>query len=133
MSVFVDTSAFLAVLNREDVHHPTAKVIWQRLLQHDEPLVCSNYVLVETLALLQNRLGMAAVRAFQQAVTPLLHIEWISPVAHHAAAAALLTANRRALSLVDCTSFEVMRAHGITQVFAFDPHFDEQGFERLGK
>jgi predicted nucleic acid-binding protein len=41
----------------------------------------------------------------------------------------LLVANRRDLSLVDCTSFEVMRRNGLEVVFTFDPHFHEQGFQ----
>jgi uncharacterized protein len=41
---------------------------------------------------------------------------------------ALLAANRRTLSLVDCSSFDIMRKFGIDTVFTFDPHFREQGF-----
>jgi predicted nucleic acid-binding protein len=40
----------------------------------------------------------------------------------------MLTASKRNLSLVDCVSFEIMRALGIKTVFAFDPHFAEQGY-----
>jgi predicted nucleic acid-binding protein len=32
------------------------------------------------------------------------------------------------LSLVDCTSFQVMRQLGIDTAFAFDEHFAEQHF-----
>jgi predicted nucleic acid-binding protein len=42
---------------------------------------------------------------------------------------ALLAANRRLLSLVDCTSFQTMRLRGISRVFTFDHHFKEYGFE----
>jgi predicted nucleic acid-binding protein len=41
----------------------------------------------------------------------------------------LLTADRRQLSLVDCSSFETMRRLGIKKVFSFDEHFREQDFE----
>jgi len=34
-------------------------------------------------------------------------------------------------TLVDCTSFEVMRSRSITTAFAFDEHFEEQGFATL--
>jgi len=50
---------------------------------------------------------------------------------HRVAIDAWLEASRRRLSLVDCTSFEVMRRLDLRQVFAFDGHFDEQGFEVL--
>ena len=42
--------------------------------------------------------------------------------------AALLTANRRHLSLVDCVSFEVMRRRNLTHALALDGDFSTQGF-----
>ena len=129
MNVFVDTSAFLAVLDADDAEHERARKVWERLITSDESMICSNYVLVETFALVQHRLGIEAVRAFQENICPLLSIEWIDESDHRTGVAAVFAASRRRLSLVDCVSFEVMRRLGITRVFCFDPHFDEQGFE----
>ena len=42
----------------------------------------------------------------------------------------MLAAGRRNVSLVDWTSFELMRAKGITNALAFDDDFDERGFNR---
>jgi predicted nucleic acid-binding protein len=128
MTTFIDTSAFYAVLSADDHNHSPAKKVWVDLLNQREDLVCTNYILVETFALIQNRLGIEAVRAFQEDVVPFLSIEWIGLAQHQAAVSALLTAGRRKLSLVDCASFEIMRRLGITAVFAFDEHFKEQGF-----
>jgi predicted nucleic acid-binding protein len=128
LSVFVDTSALLAVLDGDDERHPEATTRWQSLVEGDEPLVVTNYVLVETLAVVQRRLGLDAVRALVRDIAPLLEVEWIGEDAHGAATAALIAANRRGLSLVDCASFETMRRRGLTRAFAFDPHYTEQGF-----
>ena len=62
MNCFVDTSAFLAFLDRDDDNHSNAAEIWKVLLSGSAPLVTTNYVLVEILALAQNRLGLKAVR-----------------------------------------------------------------------
>jgi len=131
MSVYVDTSAFLAVLDADDANHEPAKQTWTGLLRARETLVTSNYVLVETFALVQHRLGMEAVRTLQEDVVPVLHVEWVGEELHQQAVGALLAANRRNLSLVDCASFAVMRRLGLRRAFAFDGHFSEQGFECL--
>jgi predicted nucleic acid-binding protein len=94
-------------------------------------LICNNYVLVETIAVLQNRLGMDAMMVFQNDVRPILTILWVDENLHQRAVSALLAAQRRRLSLVDCASFESMRQAGIRQAFAFDVDFEEQGFEVL--
>ena len=128
MSIYVDTSAFLAVLDSREEHHAAARDTWQQLIQEDERLVVNNYVLVETFALVQNRLGLQAVTAFQRDAAPLLHIDWIDETGHSASVAALLVANQRRLSLVDCASFHTMRRLGLDRAFTFDQHFREQGF-----
>jgi len=71
MTVFIDTSAFYAVFDRDDSNHSEAKNVWTRLIHEAATFLTSNYVLVETAALLQHRLGMAAVRVFQEEVVPL--------------------------------------------------------------
>lgn len=131
MTVFVDTSALYAVLDADDDNHPPAAAEWRRLLLSASTVVSTNYVLVETAALLQHRLGLEAVRLFQQDVCPILGVEWVDQVMHAAGMSAVLAAGRRALSLVDCVSFATMNDLGIRDVFAFDRHFADQGFACL--
>ncbi len=57
-----------------------------------------------------------------------LSIYWMDAAADAAGVAALFAANRRKLSLVDCTSFQIMRQLGVDTAVAFDDHFAEQGF-----
>jgi predicted nucleic acid-binding protein len=127
--VFIDTSAFLAVLNRTDTQHQHAVHQWRELVESNSMLVCTNYVVVETLTLLQRRFGLEAVRTFENDFAPLLSVEWVDAETHRAGVSAVLTAGRRNLSLTDCVSFECMRRRGIRQAFTFDRHFAEQGFE----
>ena len=131
MSVFLDTSGIVAVIDRNDSNHARADRLWRRILASEESLVTSNYVLVETFALIQHRIGLEAVRELMRDVVPVLTIRWLGEGQHNSATGAVLAAGRRRLSLVDCTSFEVMKEMGIRRCFAFDPHFREQGFECL--
>lgn len=128
MSVFIDTSGFIAVMDMDDANHIVAVKTWTDILTSGESLVSTNYVLVETCALVQNRLGMKAIKLFQEDIVPVLRIEWIEKVAHHAAMGAMLAIGRKKLSLVDCVSFETMRLLGLTTAFTLDKHFKEQGF-----
>jgi predicted nucleic acid-binding protein len=70
MRIFIDTSAFLAVLNKNDQYHPKAFDCWEELLKSDNSLFTSNYVLIATIALLQNRFGIEAVRLFANNIQP---------------------------------------------------------------
>ena len=128
MSVFIDTSALFAILDADDRNHEQARQTWIDLVSRETTAVCTNYVLVETFALVQRRLGIDAARVFQEDIVPMLHVEWVSKEHHAAGVAALLVAANRHLSLVDCISFEAMRLWGIKTAFAFDRHFWEQGF-----
>lgn len=129
MTIFLDTSALLALLDEDDIHHSQADGAWRQILGSDESLVSTNYIVVETLALAQRRLGMDAVLALERDLLPLVDLEWIDEVTHHSALRTFLTALRRQLSFVDCSSFEVMRKRRLSRAFAFDRHFSEQGFE----
>ncbi|MGH9190622.1 MAG: type II toxin-antitoxin system VapC family toxin [Acidimicrobiales bacterium] len=125
-TTFVDTSAFYATFDRVDANHAMSRshleaVKGQHQLTH-------NYVVVETTALLQHRLGMEAVRRFHSELLPVVEIHWVDRTTHDTALAALLSGGRRTVSFVDCVSFQVMRALGIRDAFAFDADFGRAGF-----
>lgn len=128
MRIFVDTSALLAVVDADDDFHVTARGEWASLLDQGAGLLSTNYVLLESTAFLRRRLGMEAVRLFVGDVVPAFEITWIASELHDLAVSSLIAANRRQLSLVDLTSFSVMRASHIDTAFTFDQHFAEQGF-----
>ncbi len=125
---FVDTSAIYAILDRNDANHEGARISWFALLDSDDLLFTTNYVVVEICALAQNRLGQDAVRTIQEELLPVMDIVWVDQATHLLAMTALLAAQRRKLSLVDCVSFAVMRSRGSQVAFAFDQHFVEERF-----
>lgn len=127
--IFCDTSAFIMVVDAAQPKHALAAQKWQELVKERALVVSSSYVVAEAVSVLQARVGLQAVSDFHERIYPLLHVEWIDAPTHEAAMESLLTASRRKLSLVDCTSFIVMRRLGLSRVFAFDPHFAEQGFK----
>lgn len=129
MSTFVDTSVFLAVLGKDDVNNTLAAETLADLAENDEQLITTNYILVESYALIQRRMGMDAIRDFQNSILPSLTLVWITLEEHQRAIENFLSENRRNLSFVDCSSFDTIQRLGIDKVFTFDSHFREQGFE----
>ena len=131
MSLFVDTSAVLAFLDADQPRHADVVKAWDLALGEERVMFTSNYVLVETFALVQRRLGLGALRGLANVLVPLLTPLWVDEDLHSAAVAALFVAGRRRLSLVDCTSFELMRRNGLGEALALDEDFAQQGFDLL--
>jgi predicted nucleic acid-binding protein len=125
---FVDTSGLYAFLASDDEAHASAVRTFQRLTADGERLLTHNYVVVECTALAQRRLGLQAVADLHDAVLPFVDVVWVDEPLHRRAVEANRAAARRAISLVDWTSFLVMRDRGIGRAWAFDRDFDEQGF-----
>ena len=131
MATFVDTSAVLAVLDADEAAHRRSAAAWRKLLESNETLLTTSYVLVECFALVQARLGLDATRALVEAIEPTLIVDWVDREMHQAAAQAVLAAGKRNLSLVDCTSFAAMRRRGVRRAFTLDRDFRDQGFETI--
>lgn len=126
--VFVDTSAFYALLVASDRNHRRAKVAFEGLRRRDATLVTSSYVLVETYALLGRRVGVDAVAAFRADFAPLLDVVWIDLAMHEDALDLLLARRSETLSLVDAVSFVLIRSRDLADVFAYDRDFEREGF-----
>ena len=126
--ILVDTSALLALLDRDDAFHSAAAAALPGLAAEDA-LVTHEYILVEVIALAQHRLGLCAGRRLVDDLLPLLEVAWVDPTLHAEAREALLAAGRRTVSLVDWTSFLVMRRHGVRRAFTFDPDYAIEGFD----
>jgi predicted nucleic acid-binding protein len=125
--VFVDTSAIISLLDRDQPRHADAAATFRELLG-STTLVTHNYVVVESVALAQSRLGPTATRDLLDGIVPALDLVWIDADLHGASVSALLAALRRRVSLVDWVSFEVMRRRSIRTAFAFDRDFVDAGF-----
>ena len=130
-NVFVDTSAFYALMDRSDSYHEKAKQLWTFLLDEESYFKTTNYIIIETLALLQNRLGFEAAHLYSSDILELADILWIDEARHSMAFELWLSLGRKSLSLVDCVSFITMRHYKLENVFGFDRHFAEQGFKIL--
>ena len=131
MIAFADTSALFALLVRNDYMYERARMIFEQCMRDEVQLLTSSYVLVETMALLQRRVGMNAVMDFHDKIVPLLDIIWVDGEWHTKAMNRLFILQKREVSLVDCLSFVIMEMRDIQYAYSFDGHFTDYGFTLL--
>ena len=121
--VFVDTSGFHAFLDRTDPFHAKARDLFIRARDEKWQLFTTSYVVHESWALIQARLGWEAVEDWIGSLLPMCEIAWVDESMHRLGAARARQAKERRLSLTDCVSFEVMSSRGCTEAIADDEHF----------
>ena len=125
--IFLDTSAIYAWADAGDPNHHTSIRRLQAILEIGEELLTHNYVMVESLALLQARLGLAAATKLAKDSKAFV-IEWVDEDLHASGIRELEASKKRRVSLVDHVSFLVMRRRHVATAFAFDRDFASAGF-----
>ena len=122
--IFVDTSAWIALLNRKDENHDDAVVIYSKLKQYRERLLTTDYVINDTVTCLGSRHSKAF--DFLDLIahadkTDVLTVSKISKSIFEKAKQLFRNYNG-IFSLTECTSLSFCRQHGIFEVFAFNPN-----------
>lgn len=131
--VFVDTAAWIALLNTSDRLHDQARCVMRELEGEQVHLVTPELVLIE----LADSLSAASIRgrtvAFVEGLRQ-LPILRILPVQQPLLSDAWTLYSRRAdkdWGLTDCSSFVVMTQEKIVRAFTSDRHFEQAGFTAL--
>lgn len=126
---FVDTSAFYAFLDQGDPFHPQAKAVLLRAENERWHLFTTSFVVHESWALIQARLGWDAVEDWLGSLLPLCELVWVDERLYERGASRARQARKRKLSLTDCVSFEAMVGRGCREAIADDADFTQAGFE----
>lgn len=128
--VFVDTSAWFSLLDKDSENHQTAV---QYLKETMAPFITSDYILDETLTLIRSAISHKAAIEFWDNINK---SHWatildISPRDKEQAIGIFRKYNDKDFSFTDCTSFALMQRIGIKDAFSFDKHFRQIGFNTL--
>ena len=129
--IFVDTSALLPLLDRDDQDHPAVVTALRQLNPSETTLITSSYVLVEAGALVRARLGTAAFRRLGDTIERGAEVVWVDEELHRRAWKAASKGGKRGPSFVDWVSFLLMAELNIETALAQDRHFVQQGFSTL--
>ncbi len=132
-SVFVDTSAFVALRNESEVEHRAARAALKELIEGGAALYTSNYVFAETYTALMVRINRAEAiewgRRFRAGgAIDLVHLD---RAAEERAWEILEQHDDKRWSYVDATSFALLERGGGEEAFAFDAHFAQRGLSVL--
>ena len=131
MKIFIDTSAFIALMDSDDVFHSPASDLFLKISKENVDYLTSNYVILETISLLQKTIGLSAVKDFKKLMLPIVRIIWIDEKIHRESLNNLIVAEKKKISLTDYSSFYILDNYNIDKVFTFDKHFKEKGYEIL--
>jgi predicted nucleic acid-binding protein len=134
-SVFIDTSAFVALRNRSEAEHARARSALAGLIGEGAALFTSNYVFAETYTALMVRVGRAEAiewgRRFRASgAIDLVHLD--RPIEERAWEILERHEDKR-WSYVDATSFALIERDGGEEAFAFDTHFAQRGLRLIPK
>lgn len=120
MSLFVDTSIWYAAADSSDRSNLRAKAI----LKSGEPLVTTDHILIETWVLLRHRVRRDAAERFWDGLrNGIAAVETVGPADLESAWQMGLSWRDQDFSIVDRTSFAVMRRLGIERAASLDDHF----------
>lgn len=128
-SVFIDTSAFVALRNESEAEHRRARRALAGLLETGATLFTSNYVFAETYTALLVRVGREEAiewgRRFRAGEA--IELVRLDPDVEDEAWEILERHHDKRWSYVDATSFALVERHGTDEAFAFDVHFSQRG------
>ena len=130
--ILLDTSAIVAIADVRDEFHERAIRTMERLSSGDAPLLTHSYVVLETAAVMQRKIGMQPALDFLTEIEDIATIHWVNQEDHERAVHRFGQRHRRNLSLVDCMSFVVMERYDCTTAFAYDSDFVSEDFQLIG-
>ena len=135
--MFVDTAGWAHLVDVSQPFHTEAAFLYRQATHQGQKLITTNYIITELVALLTSpfRLPRPAIIQFVQGIRNSPHVEIVHVDSGLDEEAWQLLTNRldKSWSLVDCSSFVIMKQRAILEALTSDHHFEQAGFVRLLK
>jgi len=128
--VFVDTSAWVALADKDDSHHKEAASSYPSIFKNHKNLITSNLVIAETYIVLLKGLRHEAAIEFLERIKASPRILKIcsNENIETEAEGILVKYIDQDFSYADAVSFVIMKRQKIRKAFCFDKHFVTAGF-----
>jgi hypothetical protein len=131
--IFVDTSAWIALVDKDDSHHKEAASSYPSLLKNHRNLITSNFVIAETYIIILNELGHKLAIDFLEKLkaSPRILKIYSNEDIEAEAEPILVKYSDQDFSYTDAVSFVIMKRQKIRKTFSFDKHFVIAGFVNI--
>ncbi len=132
-NIFVDTSAWVALADKDDTYHKKAASLYTILLKSHKNLITSNLVIAESYILILKELGHKAALGFLEGIkaSPRVLKIYTNEDIEKDAEEILMKYVDQDFSYTDAVSFVIMKRHKIRKAFCFDKHFLIAGFVKI--
>jgi uncharacterized protein len=135
--IFVDTSGWAELIDPNLRHHALAAKIYRQARQQGRKLITSNYIITELVALLTSPLRIPRSQTIEfinsLKKSPCVEVVHIDITLDNQTWQLVTQREDKNWSLVDCSSFVIMRQRHIMEALTTDHHFEQAGFIRLLK
>jgi predicted nucleic acid-binding protein len=133
--LFVDTSGWGNLIDSAQPHHSQAATIYRAARQQERKIITTNYIIVELVALPTSplRVSRSKTVAFIDGLRTSPYVEFVHVdlILQEQAWQLFKSREDKLWSLVDCTSFVVMKQRSILEAVTTDHHFEQAGYVRL--
>jgi predicted nucleic acid-binding protein len=131
--LFVDTGAWLAILDPRDKYHQVAVAFYKKALARYPQLLLTNLVAAETYISVLRHAGYHKALSFLDIIEQSSAVQcvWSSQELEIRARDMLRRYDNQDFSYTDAVSFALMKQWNLAEAFAFDHHFSVVGFVQL--
>jgi predicted nucleic acid-binding protein len=123
--VFVDGSAWIAVMHQKDQYHQSAASYFDLLLDSGERFLTTNWTLYEAYTFLKTHAGYEKFNELYVLIQRrrTIYVERINKSLETAALDVFVRYRDKTWGVVDCANLIVMQLSGCNRAFAYDTHF----------
>ncbi|MEK7513864.1 MAG: hypothetical protein AAB580_03155 [Patescibacteria group bacterium] len=132
--IFIDADAFIALNFTKDVHYKKACILMEKLEEKEDILVTSWQVIDEVATKLSYfGIKQQATNFLKWITNSDIKIVYVNEKMTSKIIKQFKEQTSKRVSLTDCTNMVIAEEMGVKQIFSFDKHYKQNGFELLGK